>query len=162
MSLSGKLSLSGSLSTFLSIHGKIPLSLSNFPVFSFLNLSTPPKISSFSSSPGFALLSISSLPPTASHSCLFPLPCSHYSDNNRRRSSRQRPADPHATCQPSIGILKASSDFAPASQEKTRGGARLFHVAKWAAARMAPNGGSTAYHLKTLKFSINVWVIKSL
>ena len=55
----------------------------------------------------------------------------------------QRPATFLATCQPSIGILKASPDFAPASQEETRGEARLFHVAKWAAARMAPNGGST-------------------
>ena len=46
---------------------------------------------------------------------------------------------------------KALSDSAPASQEKTRGGARLFHVAKWVAARMAPNGGSTLLFLLSKK-----------
>ena len=61
--------------------------------------------------------------------------------NNRRRSSRQRPADPHATCQPSIGTSKATYDSALSPQKKTRGWARLFHVAKWAAAWKAPNGG---------------------
>ena len=65
----------------------------------------------------------------------------HYATNNRRRSSRQRPADPHATCQPSIGTSKAPYDSALSSQKKTRCWARLFHVAKWAAAWKAPNGG---------------------
>ena len=45
----------------------------------------------------------------------------HYATNNRRRSSRQRPADPHATCQPSIGTSKATYDSALSSQKKTRG-----------------------------------------
>ena len=53
-----------------------------------------------------------------SHSHQHPYTLHHYLANNRRRSSRQRPADPHATCQPSIGTSKATYDSALSSQKR--------------------------------------------
>ena len=78
---------------------------------------------------------------TRRHHLSLQLPASTPSTNNRRRSSRQRPADPYATYQPPIGTSKAPYDSTLSSQKKTRGWARLFHMAKWAAAWKALNGG---------------------